>query len=445
MTDLAAAPASTISTSRQGLWVIGVRIGGAGLGLLAQVVASRMIGADDFGRYSLLLVWLLLFGHSASLGMGRVVYRYLAQYLKSGDADRAAGLLHYALYVVLGVSGLVTVLTIAALHLSLFAVDARTVMLGTLAFLAIPLLGLQDYLEAIARGIDRPNLGIAPAFLLRHMAIIAGLGALFVLGAGADALWVMLFTVIGFLASIVVQYLLLRAHIRAILGTRQPVYANREWTLAALPMTLGEFAGVLFQNADVMVLGLLMPPEQVGFYFAATRLAQMLAYVPYGVSAVTAQKFAALAEPHERAELQALIGKAAAASTLLTLAGMVGMSVLAVPLLSLFSAEFTAASHLVPILCLTTVMVCALGPGTDVLNMLGRERMAAAAFVLALVVNVGLNFALIPVWGTTGAALAGVIALSLRGALMAYVAWKDLGLILPAGLSLLARGAVRNA
>jgi O-antigen/teichoic acid export membrane protein/CelD/BcsL family acetyltransferase involved in cellulose biosynthesis len=425
------------STGRQGLSIITVRIGGAALALVAQVFASRMVGADDFGRYSLLLVWLLLFGHSASLGMGRLVYRYLAQYLKANDGPRATGLLRYALAVVIGLSAVVSALTIAALHLDLFGFDARTIMLGTLAFLAIPLLGLQDYLEAIARGLDRPNLGIAPAFLLRHMAVIAGLTVMAFAGVAADALWVMLFTILGFLASIIVQYALLHRYVRTITAGQRPVYATRAWTLAALPMCLGEFSGVLFNNADVMILGLFAPPDQVGFYFAATRLAQMLTYVPYGISAVTSQKYAALAEPHERPQLQSLISSAALSSTLLTVAATVVLAVLARPLLSLFSPEFVAADYLVPLLCLSTVATCLLGPGNDVLNMLGQERRAAAAFVMALVVNVGLNFLLIPLWGPVGAVVAGVAALSLRGVVMAWYSWRHLGLIVPAGLSFL--------
>lgn len=439
MTDLTAAEgeATTLSTGRQGVSVIAVRLMGAGLGLAAQVFASRMVGADDFGRYSLLLVWLLLLGHSASMGMGHIVYRFLAQYLKTKSAARAAGLMRYALYVVLGTSVLVAVLALAALHIPLFHLDSRTILLGTLAFLAVPLLGLQDFLEAVARGIDKPNLGIAPAFLLRHMAIIAGLCGLFLFGMGADALWVMGFTIAGFLVSVVVQYLLLRAYIKRLMGDAAPDFATREWTLAALPMTLGEFTQVLFLNADVLILGLFVPPDQVAFYYAATRLAQLVAYVPYGISAVTAQKFAALAEHHERPALQALIGKAALAGTVLTLGGTLFMALLAGPLLGLFGAEFGTAQALVPLLCMTVVVTCVLGPGQDVLNMLGGEREAALAFTLALVVNIALNFLLIPLYGTMGAALAGIGSLVLRGLMLAYFAWARFGLVLPVGLSLL--------
>ena len=145
----------------------------------------------------------------------------------------------------------------------------------------------------------------------------------------------------------------------------------------------------------------------------------------------------ALAAPADRAELQALIGSTATLSTYLTANGAVLLALLAAPLLGLFGAEFTAAAPLVAMLSFGIVLSCALGPGEDVLNMLGEERLCSLGFAVALLVNVALNFALIPLLGLSGAAIATVIALGVRGALLAWFAWRRLGLVLPAGLSLL--------
>jgi O-antigen/teichoic acid export membrane protein len=73
-----------------------------------------------------------------------------------------------------------------------------------------------------------------------------------------------------------------------------------------------------------------------------------------------------------------------------------------------------------------------------VLNMLGEERVCSIGFLLALIVNLALNFALIPLFGLAGAAIATLSALALRGALLAAIARHRLGLVLPAVLSLVA-------
>jgi len=421
----------------QGVGVMGIRVGGAALALAAQILASRLLGAEDFGRYSLLLVWLLVLGYAATAGSGQLVCRYVAQYAASRDHGSIAGLLRAALVTVLGVGITLGGAALAVAFLFPLGLSKSEVLLACLAFSAIPLVALQDFLESIARGLDRPALGIGPAFLVRHLAIILGLLALLALGESADALIVMAFTVAGLVASILTQYALLRRHLRNVLSGVQPRYDLYQWVTRALPMAGADIAEMLLLNADILILGLFVAPEYVAFYFAATRLAQILAYVPYGATAATAQKYAVFAGRPESSELQALIGKVATFSTVLTGVGALLLSFFAAQLLAAFGPDYAQAAPIVALLCLGIVVSCAFGPGEDVLNMLGQERVCSLAFLSALAVNIALNFALIPLLGLTGAALATVSALALRGALLAYFARVRLGLVLPAFLSLL--------
>ena len=425
-------------TTLQGLSVIGFRLGAAGLGFAAQLLAARMLGPEQFGRYSLMLVWLLVLGYLATAGSGHLICRHISQYTAEGDRKSAAGLLRAALAAVLAVAFFIAAVAVVTITFGPFGLDRNYILLGALALSAIPLVALQDYLESIARGLDRPTLGIGPAFLLRHLAIIAGLGALLASGRDADAFTVMVFTIAGLYLSVVIQYLLLKRHIREMLNEARPQYQLSQWFKSALPMAGADITEMLLLNADILILGLFVEPELVAYYFAATRLAQILAYVPYGATAATAQKYAVLAAPADRPELQSLIGKTATLAAAATAIGALMLTLLAGPLLSLFGESYATAAPVVAVLSLGILLSCAFGPGEDVLNMLGEERLCSLGFFLALAVNIALNFALIPLFGLMGAAIATVSALALRGALLAYFAKVRLGLVLPAILSLLA-------
>ena len=198
---MSSAPATGSSIS-----IILVRITGAGLALLAQVIASRIIGAEEFGRYSLMLVWLLLLGHGATVGTNPLLCRYIAQYIKSGDIPAIAGLLRWALSVVLVVGMVLGACAILLIYTGIIAVGPETILLAMLALSAVPLLVLQDFLESIARGIDRPALGIVPAYLVRHLAIIFGVLTAVLLGYQAGAVTVMSMTIIGLVISIAIQF-----------------------------------------------------------------------------------------------------------------------------------------------------------------------------------------------------------------------------------------------
>lgn len=420
--------------SRAGLAVMAIRVGAAGLALVAQVLAARLIGPEAFGQYALVLVWLVLLGHGSTLGTNQLVCRLLASYGAQGDRGAALGLLRFSLGLAGGASLVIAAVAIGLVQAGVGGISAEMAALATMGFFAIPLMTAQDFLEAIARGLDKPLLGIGPAIVLRHLAIIFGVGAVLVTGGSADAMVVMGFTIGGLVASVGLQYWLLRAQVRGALAGAKPVNHRGFWLKTALPVAMIDATETLFNNADILILGLLVSPEIVAFYFAATRLAQVLAYVPYGISAATAQKYAALAAQGERARLQILAARATRLGSALTGAGAVVLTLLAPVLLSLFGDGYGAAAGVVPLLALGLVLVCVMGPGEDVLTMLGQERACALAFALALAVNLGLNFALIPHWGMAGAATATVVALGVRGAGLAAFAYWRLGMVLPLGM-----------
>ncbi len=428
-----------------GLIVICVRLAGAALALGAQVLASRHAGAEAFGQYALILVWLLLLGHGSTVGTSQLVCRFLSGYSAQERPDLAAGVVRFALQLALGAAVLTALTAILLVRSGLFGLDLRIVALATLAFAVVPLIVLQDVLESVARGLDRPHLGIAPAILLRHLAIIAGIGSMMVLGLDADAFTIMAFTVAGLVASICVQAALLWRALGPLLRGIAPLYERRLWLRTAVPLSLLDASELLFYNADILILGLFMPPEIVAFYFAATRLAQILAYVPYGISAATAQKYPPLSAPGDRQRLQSLVSAVTALSAGLALTGTIGLAVLAPWLLALFGPGYETASTAVVLLSLGIVFQCGLGPGQDILNMTGQERICSAVFALALGVNLALNFALIPVYGMAGAASASMIALLVRGLLLAFFAHARLGLFLPLGTQALASVTFRKA
>lgn len=429
--------ASTFSYAwPQTLGIMAIRISGAVLALIANMVASRMLGADAFGQYSLFLVWLIVLGYAATAGSGQLICRYIAQYVKAADYEAVSGLIRATLLATTSVAVLLASAGMAIVVWAPLGSDTSNGLLACLALSAVPLVTLQDNLESIARGIDRPALGIGPAFLVRHFAIIAGLSALLILGRDANALVVMSFTVTGLAVSILTQYLLLRRHLRRIMSGGHPRYDLYRWLTTALPMAGTDVMEMLLFNADILILGLFVSPEYVAYYFAATRLAQILTYITYGATAATAQKYACLADGFDRAPLQALIGKVATLSTILTAFAAVLLMLCAAPLLSLFGEGFVQAIPIVGLLALGILISSALGPGDDVLNMLGEERACSLGFLSALTVNIALNFALIPAFGPTGAAIATVSALALRGALLAHFARVRLGLVVPAFISL---------
>jgi O-antigen/teichoic acid export membrane protein len=80
------------------------------------------------------------------------------------------------------------------------------------------------------------------------------------------------------------------------------------------------------------------------------------------------------------------------------------------------------------ILVLGLLARAAIGPVERILNMMGELRICAWVHGGALAINIGLCFALIPAFGTTGAAVATASALFCGAVMLFFVTRRRLGL-----------------
>src|SRR5690606_1101540 len=94
--------------------------------------------------------------------------------------------------------------------------------------------------------------------------------------------------------------------------------------------------------------------------------------------------------------------------------------VLGRPLLWLFGEEFMSGYSLVLVITAGLVLRAAIGPGEQVLNMMGRQRVCAAIYCVALVVNLLLCMTFITDFGAMGAAAATTASIALETLLLHF-------------------------
>ncbi|MER2269444.1 lipopolysaccharide biosynthesis protein [Methylobacterium oxalidis] len=425
--------------ARAALDVFAIRILAAGLAYAAQVLMARLIGGAEYGVFATTWVWVAILGHTATLGLSQGACRFLPALQARGEFAEARGFLCGAasLTVLAGLAlaalGLVTV----TLDTALAAGPYGTPLL--IAALVLPLFALQDLCEGVARSQSWAVLAIGPPYLLRQGLIMAAMAAAILLGAPGEAWVALACTLVATGIAATVQGLLLLRRLRRSLPPGPRRYRWRAWLSACLPIAATDLAGAAFGFVDVVILGLLMPPEAVGVYFAATRIQQFVLFVHYAASAATAQRFSAAQALGDRAALARLVAVQARATCAATL--LVGLAVVAAgpPLLGLFGPDFAASLTPLAVLVAGSVAASLFGPGEDLLTMLGGERLCAAITLGLLGVAAAACALLIPWLGVIGAALAMAAATILRGLAMALAARAVHGLATPVWSGLTAR------
>ncbi len=195
-------------------------------------------------------------------------------------------------------------------------------------------------------------------------------------------------------------------------GGFQLNFSFRAWRSAlapALPLALtGAMNTVLF-NTDAVMLGLMVPPHAVGLYTAAFRVL-MVALVPAGIvyAVFHTRLSAAHGDPEAmRQTAYRFIIVLLFAGLPVTVAGMV----LAAPTISLLfgSAFLDAVPIMTVLMAACSLAYIGMMSGATLLAWNG-EKAHLKVNVVAAAANVAINFALIPRFGSIGAAIASLVS-----------------------------------
>lgn len=392
---------------------LAIRVLSAGLVFGLQVLLARLMPAESYGGYVTVWTWMLALGSFAALGFAESSVRFLPRYHLRGRRAALDAYWRFGFAVVLGTS-LVGGLVGAGLALSLGADGVWLTVL--LLAIGLPFLGLEYYLEGVARSFGWFRLAAVPVYIIRPLLI--GALALGLTAAGVDLdLKLVGIMLVGSMAVVTAGLALVIRQRLARLAPhagRGSVRQRRLWLHASLPLLLLSGLEDLVSYADVLLLSLLADPEDVGLYFAAARSLALAGFVAYAMTLVSGRRFALDLAGRSRADLQASILEATRLTVWATV-GAVVVTVLAGPiLLGAFGPAFLDGLPIMWILGAGMVVRALAGQAGEVLVVAGRQREGIAVGFCVLAVMLGSGLVLIPQFGIFGAAWASALAMATR-------------------------------
>jgi O-antigen/teichoic acid export membrane protein len=111
-----------------------------------------------------------------------------------------------------------------------------------------------------------------------------------------------------------------------------------------------------------------------------------------------------------------------------SLVAAIGLLAVGRPLLALFGPQFVAGYSVMAVLVVGLLARAAVGPAELLLNMLGQQRLCAAAVAFSALLDIVLNLLWVPRFGALGAASATAVALTTAAAMYYVIARRRLGL-----------------
>jgi O-antigen/teichoic acid export membrane protein len=190
--------------------------------------------------------------------------------------------------------------------------------------------------------------------------------------------------------------------------------------------------GRMYEWLDVAILGLILGQSAVGAYEIAWRITVIVLLLSRSIATVIFPEVSSLDAGDARDEIADLISSAIGPSTIITIPAFFGVLILSKQILYfVFGAEYTIAwIVLILLMAETSVHSVHIIFGRGLLG-INKPNLAAKATVVSLIIGVTLNFALIPRFGLTGAAVATFVSFTFNSIAHYYLLGKFINIQFP--------------
>lgn len=174
-----------------------------------------------------------------------------------------------------------------------------------------------------------------------------------------------------------------------------------------------------FSNADIVILGIFVPTNLVGIYSVAWSVSSFLNLFNGSVSAAVFPTISNISAQDGIKQVSEVIEDAIAHAGLIIIPGVIGGSLLANRLFTLYGDDFQQGPEVLWMLLITMFFYTYLNQFSSALNALDRPDLVFKVNILFIFVNIACNFILIKDMGWIGAAVASVIS-AVTGAILSY-------------------------
>jgi O-antigen/teichoic acid export membrane protein len=404
-----------------------LRVASAVLAYGSQVLLARWMGSFEFGIYVYVWTWVLLIGQSLDLGLGTAAQRFIPEYRENGALDLLRGFLFGSRLLTLGIATAIALGCAGGVWLLAPWLNGYLVVPLLLACISLPAYGLANTQDGIARSHDWVGLSLMPTYVVRQLLLTALMAAAYLAGLPMNAVTAMIMAGISIWLPTIGQLLVLNRRLAVLIAPGPRAHAIRYWVVTSAPILLAEGFYLLLTYADILVLQQFRPPDEVAVYYAAAKTLALVSFIYYAISATTAHRFSVYHVAGDRAGLSTLIAQSIKWTFWPSVVATALLLAVGQPLLRLFGAQFASGYHLMFILAAGLLARAAIGPIERLLNMLGEQRVCALIYGTAFAINFGACLALIPLFGTAGAAIATTTALIVESIMLFKVTKSRLG------------------
>lgn len=396
-----------------------IRVFGAGMAFVFNLIIARQLGAEQSGYFFLSFAVAMLLSAFARLGFDNTVLRFTGANANNGATVKSV--LSFALKYSLPVASAIAVILYFLSPLIASSVFNKPQMANSLAFIAPAIIGLSA-VTIIAMSLQGRHKLIAsiPCQNIAHF-LLCGAAVLSFNTSAADTTALYLSLSLGVTASFFYWIALKKSN-----SAGNTVSPYELWN-SARPNWIIVIMNQAVQWCAPIIIGVYLVAEQVAFFSVAQRIAMLTTFILMAVNLVVAPKFAAFKAANN---MDGIRKTALFSVRLLVLSALpIVLFILLLPefLMGLFGEQFKQGAVILQILVLGQAVNVITGSVGFLLMMSGNERDMRFVTIISgcgVLLSVPLFTSL---YGAMGAAVATAFFISLQNLLAVYFVKKRLG------------------
>ena len=416
------------------------RIGGQLLGFLLTFVIAYFFGANGLGDYVLAIIVLKIFTLISKLGLDTASIRYIAEYSSENSLSSILDFRKKSIFLITTVSIICSLVMYLGANIIAEFIKANPQHIEITSFFILPM-SLFIFHYQNMRGLK--EIAGYSFFFWMSQALFSLIAILALTTFTKDPnvplyaylislIIISIFSVISF-----TYFLNKRKRIKDLFLDNKRSDSIKNILIVSLPLMLAQAVHFIMSWTDKLMLGILDSPDvisglstnsaQIGVYHTAFKLSMFATIGLMAVKSIASPKFAELYKQREFKLLKKVTQQSTKLIFWTTLPLVALFIFFSENLMLLFGDEFQAGVFAFILLSIGRVFVSFSGAAGNLLQMCGRQVIFMNIAVIGSVINVVLNFSLIPIYGINGSAIATMISLVSFNFLLVYYVKKEFG------------------
>ncbi len=397
-------------------------------GYLYRFILSRMLGPEGYGLVGLTTPFQGIFQVLSAGGFPPAISKFVAQHNALDEKDMARQVILTSLKFMMVAGTLFGILIFFSADWIANFYFQKPAMVYPLQAVALitPFSVIVGALRGAFQGVYKMELVVASRAV--EQVFMIGMAVVFV-SIGFYAAGAVLGTALGFIASSLVSLILLKKYVWTLfpkpvnkISFKDELALLKTLLVFSIPVAITALSEMAIYDVGPLVIGRYLPAQDAGYYTTADPIARLPLIISLSVAAVILPAASEAASLKDKVLLENYITQSYRYVVLLVFPLCVGIAIFAQPLLGLlFGSDYIFGAPVLSILVVGMTFYTLFMVSSSIIQGMGYPRLPMIILILGTVLNIILNFLMVPMYGIIGAAIATTIVAFL---IMIVILWK---------------------